>query len=54
MLNVEAFKKEKLLPRWFFQNGAQKIQSKNNFSCLLLLRPKIVKISLVDGLLGCS
>ena len=27
---------------------------KINFSSLLLLRPKIVKISLVDGLLGCS
>ena len=27
---------------------------KNNFSSLLLLRPKIVKISVVDGLLGCS
>ena len=36
------------------QNGVQKIQSKNNFSSLPLLRPKIVKISLVDGLLGCS
>ena len=45
---------ENLHPRWFFQNGVQKIQSKNNFSSLLLLRPKIVKISLVDGLLGCS
>ena len=36
------------------QNGVQKIQSKNNFSSLLLQRPKIVKVSLVDGLLGCS
>ena len=36
------------------QNGVQKIQSKNNFSSLPLLRPKIVKVSLVDGLLGCS
>ena len=27
---------------------------KNNFSSLLLLRPRIVKISVVDGLLGCS
>ena len=36
------------------QNGVQKIQSKNNFSSLPLLRPKIVKVSVVDGLLGCS
>ena len=27
---------------------------KNNFSSLPLLRPKIVEVSLVDGLLGCS
>jgi hypothetical protein len=32
----------------------QKNPAKNNFSSLLLLRPKIVKVSLVDGLLGCS
>ena len=49
---------ENLQPRWFFVRKTKwrpkKIPVKNNFSSLLLLRPKIVKVSLVDGLLGCS
>ena len=49
---------ENLQPRWFFviktKWRPKKNPVKNNFSSLLLLRPKIVKISLVDGLLGCS
>ena len=37
-----------------FSKWRPKNPVKNNFSSLLLLRPRIVKISVVDGLLGCS
>ena len=56
-LFFKAFKQEKLPPRWFFVRETKwrpKTPVKNNFSSLLLQRPKIVKVSLVDGLLGCS